>query len=125
MKRYFKQGQAFAVGMMCAFLLLSGGCATGELIGYRATGTVTATVNQAMQAWADWEVQYPDPDVKARVTEMYGRYQEAALAARAAAIAYKKAPTDTAWQKLEAALGAVSAAAAEVIGETTRSKGSE
>ena len=97
------------------------GCATGALRTTQAAGTVSITVDAAMQSWGEW-VRAGKATVAQRikVRDAYAKYQGAMHAAEAVTLLAISTPGDK--QSREVALNAVTAASAELVNLITNYK---
>jgi Mrp family chromosome partitioning ATPase len=91
------------------------GCATPEQGAYRVIGTITYSVDGAMNGWGDYvRAGLATADDQAKVKAAYERYQSAMRLARVTVATVKSQPEGTA--TMDAALAAAEAASGQLIG---------
>lgn len=100
---------------LAACLFLNFGCATPELVAYRALGTTAVLVNAAMNGWGDYvRAGLATPDDQIRVRGAYEKYQASMKVAKSVALAMKDsgAINDPVWLTV---VNAVTSSANDVI----------
>ena len=104
--------------LTAAATLCFSGCqnTSPQAVAYRTEGTLTTTVNTAMQAWADYVHTYPQPQSQIdQVKGAYQKYFDAQMAAKGAVEAYIANSTPGNSNAVAQTTAAVSESAAAIL----------